>query len=168
LPTSRVEPVSLGPEIHCAQRGAEAFEPARLAGGELTVVPVEIALEYVEVPVVARIRLPAVGPVLPFASGGPVFGWKLDCGVTLDASDGTAEPSCEDLLSREGLEAKVRDCEPGLFLGGGVELPVLSGMGLVILEGRFVQGLSRLGDGAEGADVRNRAFSLTLGYAFGL
>jgi hypothetical protein len=161
-------PISIGAEVHYAQRGADAFQRALVEGGGVPPGAAEVALEYVEVPLVAKVRLPEVGRFLPFASGGPVFGWKLDCSVTLDAPGGAAEPSCDDLLTGEGLEAKVRDYEQGLFLGGGVEVPVLDGIGRLTLEGRLLQGLSRLNEGSGGADVRNRAFSLMLGYAFGL
>jgi len=164
----RIGPISVAPEIHYAQRGAEAFQLALAGEGVPPSGPAEVALDYIEIPLVARLHLPALGSLLPFAAGGPVFGWNLDCSVTLDAPAGTAEPSCDELLSREGLEAKVRDYEQGFLVGAGVDLPVLQGIGQLTLEGRYLRGLSRLGEGDAGLDVRNRSFSLSLGYAFGL
>ena len=161
-------PLSIGPEVHYAQRGAEAFQLAMAGDVTLPAGPAEIALDYVEVPILARLRVPALGPVNPYLMGGPVFGWKLDCKVSLDPSQSSVAPSCDDILTRDGLEAKVRDYEQGLLLGAGLQLPVLWGLGQLSLEGRLLQGLSRLGEGDGAPDVKNRAFSLLLGYSLGI
>ena len=160
-------PLTVGPEIFYSQRGADAFVLTPGAEAELPDGPVEVALEYVEIPITARVRLPAVGRGIPYLMGGPVLAWNLDCSVTVDATGGGAQPSCDELLSREGFEAKVRDYEQGFFLGGGIGLPLLEGIGNLSLEARFVEGLSRLGQGDEGPEVKNRGFSLMLGYSFG-
>jgi len=160
--------VSIGPELHYAQRGAEAFQLAMAGDVTLPAGPAEIALDYVEVPLLARVRAPMLGPVAPYLMGGPVFGWKLDCKVALDAGQGSAAPSCDDILTRDGIEAKVRDYEQGLLLGAGLDLPVLWDLGQLSLEGRFLRGLSRLGEGDGAPDVKNRSFTLLLGYSLGI
>ncbi|MEX2528328.1 MAG: outer membrane beta-barrel protein [Gemmatimonadota bacterium] len=167
-------PLSLGAEVHYAQRGAEAFQ-AFMGGSavpgssppEIPQGPVEIALEYVEIPVVARLRIPLASRLQPYVMGGPVFGWQLDCSVTVDAQAGGADPVCDDLLTREGFDEKVREYEQGLFLGAGLGLEIFQGLGSLTLEGRYIQGMSRLSEGTEGPEVRNRGFSLMLGYALG-
>ncbi|TVP56452.1 MAG: PorT family protein [Gemmatimonadales bacterium] len=162
-----VGPVSVGPEIFYAQRGADAFVLSPTGEAPSFEGPAEVALEYIEIPITARVRLPTMGRLVPYLMGGPVFGWNLECSVTVDAGAGGAQPSCDDLLSREGFESKVREYEQGFFLGGGVGLSFLEGIGNLTLEARFIEGLSRLGEGDEGPEVKNRAFSLMLGYAFG-
>lgn len=166
--------LSLGAEVHYAQRGAEGFQS--FLGGPpapgsppppLPQGPVEISLEYVEIPVVARLRVPLESRLQPYVMGGPVFGWKLDCSVTVDAQVGGADPLCDDLLTREGFDEKVREYEQGLFLGAGMGLEVFQGFGSLTLEGRYIQGMSRLSEGTEGPEVKNRGFSLMLGYALG-
>ena len=116
----------------------------------------------------ARLRLPLGDHFYSWVMGGPVFGWKLDCEVRGDPGAGTVDPDCDDLLSREGLEAKVRSYEQGYFLGAAAGIDILGGMGAVTMDGRFVQGLTRLGDGDGGPEVKNRGFSLMLGYMLGL
>jgi len=169
----RLGALSLGPEIHYAQRGAEAFQalfptPGDGAPGAPVLGPVDVALEYVEIPLVARLRLPLGDRFHSWVMGGPVFGWKLDCEVRGDPGAGTVDPDCDDLLSREGLQAKVRNYEQGYFLGAALGIDVLGGMGALTLDGRFIQGLTRLGEGDGGPDVKNRGFSLMLGYVLGL
>jgi len=163
-----IGPLSIGPEVHYAQRGAEAFQLAMAGDVTLPAGPSEIALDYVEVPLLARLRTPAIGRMRPYLMGGPVFGWKLDCKVSLDAAQSSVAPSCDDLLTRDGIEAKVRDYEQGLLLGAGLQLPVLWGLGQLSLEGRFLRGLTRLGEGDGAPAVKNRAFSLLLGYSLGM
>ena len=130
--------------------------------------PVDVALEYVEIPLVARLRQPLGDRFHSWVMGGPVFGWKLDCEVRGDPGAGTVDPDCDDLLSREGLQAKVRNYEQGYFLGAALGIDVLGGMGALTLDGRFIQGLTRLGEGGGGPDVKNRGVSLMLGYMLGL
>lgn len=163
-----VGPLRIGPEVHYAQRGAENFT---MVGEQPPMGPVELSLDYVEIPILVRFLLPFGGRRLtPYVMGGPVFGWQLSCSVTVGAGAGTGEPEpdCDDLLTREGLDEKLRDYEQGAMIGGGVALSLLRRTGAVTLEGRLMEGLSRLSDRRDGAELRNRSFTLLLGYSFRL
>lgn len=156
-----IGPARLMAEVHYRQKGAEDL----MAAGELIAAgeAAEFGVDYVEIPLLVRFDLPAVGGrVVPYLHAGPVFGWQVDCGVRV-AADG-AEEACED-LQEENLADTVRDYEQGLTLGGGFDVVVLGGLGAVSIDGRYIRGLSRLG---ESGDVHNQGYAVTLGYSFGL
>lgn len=128
----------------------------------------EIGLDYIEIPVLARVNLPTVRQrFVPYLNAGPAFGWKIDCGVRFQEATGAAEQSCDD-LEGENLEETLRSYEQGLVVGGGLDIAVLGGVGAVNIDARMTRGLSRINETAEGGEVRNRAFSLMLGYSFGI
>lgn len=158
-----IGPLKLAPEIYYAQKGAENFE-SRLAAGETA----EISLAYVEVPLLLRLALPFGGrKVQPYLAGGPVFGWRLDCQVTLGA--GGADEDCGQLLGgQEGVEATLRSFEQGIMVGAGLGFELIPGTGALTLDARYARGLTRLADGPDGPDIQNSALSVLLGYRFAL
>lgn len=157
-------PVRLLGEVYYRQKGGSGtlagFQAAAAAGET-----VEVGIDYVEIPVLARVDLRGGGGVTPYLQGGPAFGWKLQCGVRASAA-GAAETDCDDLT--ENLQETVRDYEMGAVVGAGVDIPVLGGLGALSLDARYTHGLSRIGDGPDAFDVRNRAFTLMLGWSFGM
>jgi len=158
--------VSLGPlqlvgEVYYRQKGGKGNidyfqDPSTTTG------PVEVGIDYVEVPILARINLGSVGGKLfPYLEGGPAFGWQIDCGVEAGAQ-GNGEVACDDLL--ENAEETLKDYELGAVLGGGVDFVLGPGMG-INLDVRYTAGLSDLTPDAE---IKNRSFTVMLGYAFNL
>lgn len=129
----------------------------------------EIGLDYIEIPLLARVNLPTVaGRFVPYVNAGPAFGWRIDCGIRFQESAGAAESDCEDLMG-ENFEETLRSYEQGLVLGGGVDIAVLRGLGAINVDARLTQGLSRISESANGTgEVKNRAFSVMLGYSFGI
>lgn len=160
-----IGPVSIGPEIYYAEKGADR----NLADGT-----VSFGLDYLEVPVIARLYLPGGSVARPYLQGGPSFAWNLDCGVTVDASNGSgvegASGACEELLSGEGLRSTVEDYETGMVAGAGVDIALPGGVATLNLDGRYTRGLTRVARGPDGEDVEtsNRGFTLMLGLGFGL
>ena len=53
------------------------------------------------------------------------------------------------------------------MLAGGFDFAVGS-VGAINIDARLTRGLSRLAQGSDGPDIRNQAFSVMLGYSFGL
>ncbi len=163
LRVAGVGPVAIWMEGYYRQKGARGLAytdpqnpPANL----------EVGIDYVEVPVLLRLDLPALGSrVRPYLQGGPAFGWKIDCSVSISAqSGGQPTPDCDALLGGNAEET-LRDYEQGLVIGGGLDLDVLGGFGSLNLDARLTRGLSRLSDGSDG--VKNQSFTLMLGYALG-
>jgi len=160
----RVGPVSLVVEGYYRQKGAKTLENA--VGGTEPPQSVELGLDYVEIPILARVDLPLAGPLRLYLQGGPAFGWQLDCGVTLDLSGAQSSPttSCDDLLGG-GFQDTLRSYELGVAGGGGLELVVLRGMGAVTLDARVTRGLTGLSnDDQAGSNPKNQSVSLMLGY----
>ncbi len=142
-----------------------------VAGGDLTGQMLEFGLDYIEVPVLLRWNLPIfAGRLRPYLNGGPAFGWRVNCGVTIAVTAGAGgdptESDCQD-LTQENLTETLKDYELGMVVGGGLDVGVLGGMGAITLDFRLTRGLSRISEGQTGPEVRNQAFSAVLGYTFG-
>lgn len=155
--------------------GPVALDSAQIAGmvngADLSGQMLEFGLDYIEVPVLLRWNLPIfAGRLRPYLNGGPAFGWRVDCGVTvsLTAAAASEEPEadCQDLTS-DNLQDTLKDYELGMVVGGGLDVGVLGGMGAITLDFRLTRGLSRISEGQTGPEVRNQAFSAVLGYTFG-
>lgn len=154
-------PIQLVGEVYYRQKGGKGmidpFQDPQNVGGT-----VEIGVDYVEIPLLARLNLGTVGGrLLPYLEGGPAFGWQIDCGVEAGAA-GTAETQCADLLERG--EETLKDYELGAVVGGGADLILARGMG-INLDIRYTAGLSDL---TADAELKNRSFTVMLGYAFAL
>lgn len=149
-------PISVGPELYYAQKGGVR---------EQADTTYEIGLDYVEVPLLARLTLPGRF-VRPYVTGGPAYAWRLNCDV--EAEDGTAPAGGGDCTAADfsNREAAIRTADRGVVLGAGLAVNVLN-LGGVTLDARMVRGLARLSEGQEGPDVKNQALSLMLGYSFG-
>ena len=132
---------SIQPELLFAQKGAENG-----TDGSFTI-------SYVELPVLAKFRLPAQGNGRQFSPhfyvGGAV-GLKAGC----TARSGSTSDSCEDA----GVDMKSTDVS--LVVGAGVDI------GRAMLGARYDIGLSKIQDAATPEDVKNRAFYLLVGWAF--
>lgn len=162
-----VGPVILMAEGYYRQKGArsvEEFNQEVFEGGSA-----EIGLDYIEIPVLLRLNLPTIGGrFVPYLNGGPAFGWRINCGIRFEGTTGAAEEDCDD-LAEANLDETLRSYEQGLALGGGVDIAVLGGMGAINIDARLTRGLSRINEDADGnAEVKNQAFSVMLGYSFGI
>ena len=163
LPLVTFGPVQVVAEGFYRQKGAERnLEDVQQA--LLTGQSVEFGIDYIEVPVLARVNLGLHAQrYIPYLAAGPAFAWQIDCGVTAQ-SGGAGDLACDDLMG-DALSETLRDYERGLVIGGGVDVAVFGGSGAIRLDARYTRGLSRVsGTG----DVKNRAFSLMLGYSMGI
>ena len=165
--------LSLGPvqvlgEAYYRQKGAEysVTGPGTLEEIVADGDRLEIGLDYVEIPILARVDFGrSTSRVIPYLVAGPAFGWQLTCGVSFSGSTGTSQPDCDDLTDNFG--STVRNHEMGFVLGGGLGFQVM-GIGAVSLDARFTRGLSKVGEGEKALNIRNQASSLMLGYSFGM
>ena len=155
--------------------GPVALDSAQIVnmvnGADLSGQVLEFGLDYIEVPVLLRWNLPIMaGRLRPYLNGGPAFGWRVDCGITVSlaaaAATGEPEADCEELTS-ENLQETLKDYELGMVVGAGLDVGVLGGMGAITLDFRLTRGLSRISEGLTGPEVRNQTFNAVLGYTFG-
>lgn len=164
-----IGPVQLVAEAYYRQKGT-GFALTDLETGETPPeeLPetVEFGIDYLEVPVLARVNLPPLSNSLGmYVIGGPAFAWRIDCGFETELSSGTSGTNCDD-LSSENLGETLENYDVGAAGGLGFDIALPGRVGALNLEARYTGGLKRIG--ADGTDVKNRAFSLTLGYSFGM
>jgi hypothetical protein len=128
------------PEVLFSMKGGQDPE----GGDEFT-----LALNYVEIPVLLRLGLPA-GAVAPFLVVGPAIGLRLSA---------KADPGGVD------VKDDFKSTDVGIAIGGGIELGRLS------LEARLTQSLNDIvteqghAEIVEG-QVKNRVISFLLGITF--
>ncbi|WET48127.1 porin family protein [Chryseobacterium indologenes] len=95
---------------------------------------------YIEVPVLAKYSF---GPV--YVNAGPSIGFLMGKNDKVKSAYG-----------------KTKSIDFGLQMGAGIAVP--AGPGKVIIDGRYNLGLNNISD-EKGADVKNRGFMISLGYA---
>ena len=118
-------------------------------------------LNYLEIPVLARLGIPNESKIDPFFYAGPAVSLLLSA----DASfEGTADGSAVD----EEVDIKdiLKSVDFGLIFGGGVGIE--AGRGEVILDARYNLGLSSIDDSPDDADIKNGVISVFVGYQFAL
>ncbi|UKB79582.1 porin family protein [Chryseobacterium sp. MEBOG07] len=98
---------------------------------------------YIEVPVLAKYSF---GPV--YVNAGPSIGFLMGKSDKIKAAYG-----------------KTKTIDFGVQMGAGIAIP--AGPGKMIIDGRYNLGLSNISD-EKGVDVKNRGFTVSLGYAIPL
>lgn len=170
-------PVSFVPEIYYAEKGTRFTEQVREIQNPDPNDPnfdpsnyqLDFNLAYVEIPVLAKIRLPFISTKVlkPYIAGGPVFGFRLDCNVTF--TEESAEQEIQDCADENlsNLEVTFNESDRGYVLVSGIDfqIPLL---GTATLDARYYRGLSRLIENNENDDIYNQNFTLMLGYRIGL
>jgi len=111
------------------------------------------ALDYLEIPVLARVALPIHGPVRPSLLVGPAFAFKLKSRYSLAPA----------LMSSGDLDF-VTSTDVGLVMGAGVGLH--RGTRGVLLDARYTLGLTNVWGTLGSLNARNRTFALMAGYEF--
>lgn len=168
-------PISIVPEIYYAEKGTRFTEQLRQfqqMAPENPVNPEDVELEfnlaYVEIPILAKVRLPFLSTrvVHPYMAGGPVFGFRLDCSISF--SNSNAEQEIQDCADENlsDLEATFNDADRGYVLSAGIDFQVPL-LGTITLDGRYYRGLSRLIENERNDDIYNQNFTLMLGYTLG-
>jgi hypothetical protein len=112
----------------------------------------EIKLNYLEIPVLARYELPfGTGDSVFHVYAGPTFGIKLSDSQKIDG---------EDL--DDDFERDVKGSDIGLAFGGGVSFDMW------VIDLRYTHGLTNINDDvdADDFDVKNRVFTIAVGYRF--
>lgn len=143
--------VSLQAEVLALTKGAELEDEANGFTSRLK-------LTYVEIPVTALIPLGS-GPYL-FA--GPSVGFEVNCEAELERTGGSLSGDCGD-------EIQTKDLEVSLHGGAGIQFPL--GPGSLLLEGRYIYGLTDVNDDADEAvneSAKNRTWTVMAGYAISI
>jgi hypothetical protein len=158
IPLIRVSALSIVPEVYYAQKGGTEVD----ASGHGSF---DFELNYIEVPILAKLRLPVPGArwLHAYVAGGPAYAWNLDCRVASDSELDAAARQCGEQF--QSFQTAMSSADRGVVFSGGLDFSI-AGLGGVNLDARLVRGLARLRE--EGStDVRNQSVSLMLGYYLG-
>ena len=112
----------------------------------------KVTLNYLEVPVLARISSPATTAASFHVFAGPALGLRLSAKSELE-EDGEEE--------NEDIDDDVKRFDLGLVLGAGVEV------GRFVIDGRYTWGLLNINNvESDDVTIKNRAFAVMAGFRF--
>ena len=135
--------ISIQPQVLFMMKGFE-FENWDEAG---------VRMSYIDIPVLARVSIPMAGPVTPCLFAGPYLAFNL-----------SAESYFNDV--KYDLKDEVKSTDYGLVIGGGFDYNLL--VGQLILDARYVLGLTSIDDTSDADDVKNTGIMIMAGYGFSL
>ena len=119
---------------------------------------------YVDINVLAKLKIPTEGKIKPHIIAGPYVGIKVSHGWSGD-------PEPEELVGDafdERLEDYLKGTDFGAVLGAGVDIMMDNGH-MITVEGRYGIGLTNLFDQLEGEeqeDYKMSSITFLLGYSF--
>lgn len=129
-------------------------------------------LDYLEIPLTARVCPVRFGKFSPYLFAGQALGIRIKAerdysAVALEGPELYSESDTEDLKTRTS------NLDFGLVFGGGVDIAM--GRGALLLEGRFTFGVHNVEEDYEwylwadsNTKLKSRVFSIVIGYSFPL
>jgi hypothetical protein len=137
---------TLQAELLALTKGAEQHDPASNITGKLK-------FTYVEIPVTAMF---AVGNG-PYLFAGPSVGFEVDCQAEIEGTGGSLSGDCGD-------DVQTKDLDVSLHGGAGIQFA--AGPGSILVEGRYIYGLTDINDDpTEPGSAKNRTWAVMAGYA---
>ena len=171
---------AIQPEILYTRKGAkqkiDEVEEDPFFGTIRATLDLTATVNYLEIPILARLTIPTQGGLEPYLFAGPALSIKLNdklkSSIKLTIN---GEPFLEFAVSQD---ADVKSTDFGLVLGAGAAFPAAQGK--LTVDARYTLGLTSLQlpafeeseEGEEGqqaqytADVKNRVISVMVGYSF--
>ena len=145
------EMFAVQPEVLITMKGAKYKEEI---GGEI--LKVLINLTYLEIPILAKIKVPSLGTFKPVLFAGPAVAIKLSGKVKAEYEGTTVE---EDIEDTKGIDF-------GFVIGAGIDWGKgVFGVGKLAVDLRYTLGISTISEFPDD-DVKNGAFSLMVGFTF--
>jgi hypothetical protein len=130
------------PEVLFSQQGAKLEDGSDDA---------TIKLDYLQIPLLARIRL-GMSPSAPVhALFGPSFGFRTNAEVDVNG---------ETIDDNDEFEDQTESFDIGLVAGVGVNA------GPAVVDARYMWGLRNIDKTGDGSEVKNRVFSISVGFRF--
>jgi len=165
IPLIHIGPVSIVPEVYYAQKGTKLGPSTLTPPSGTTPTTVEFGLDYIEVPLLAKVRFPLAPKLNGYVTGGPAYAWNVNCSISTD-TNGTESAASDCGETFGSFKTAMQKADRGVVGGGGLDF-IVPGFGGTNLDLRVVRGLTRLTTGSTGADVKNQSVSLMLGYYLG-
>lgn len=122
-------------------------------------VSVEVALDYVEVPVLLRVGVPTAGTISPHFVVGAAVAFKSKCEVTGSSGGTSVTVKCSD------GDIMLKSTDFGAVAGAGLDIGTPGPLTLT-LDVAYTIGLTSIDDSTDPGDVKNRAWSIVAGAAF--
>ncbi|WP_157942190.1 porin family protein [Salinibacter altiplanensis] len=146
-------PVALQPEMRYIQKGNQIEFTVRNSDGEIESGSITTKADYIEVPILARVELPAAGPVAPHVLAGPTLGFSVNT-----AAEATLGERSQAIRVGEDFSGNAI----GLDFGAGADIEL--GAATLTVDGRFGLGLSDV-PGLR-FSAQNRGIAVTVGVVF--
>jgi len=139
---------AIQPEVLFTMKGAK--KEVEVQGETLKVTG---SLNYLEIPVLAKLSIPGQGSFVPNLFIGPYLAIKLSGKWKVEYAGASAETDIEDL----------KGTDFGVVCGAGVDLAL--GSSKVTVDARYTLGLTTIDASEWEADIKNGVFSLMVGYS---
>ena len=110
-------------------------------------------LDYIEIPLLAKLVVPIKGGVKPNLFCGPYFAINVNAKYRIVTNMASEELDYDEYI---------KDIDYGIVFGGGVDFALKKGK--IVFDGRYTSGWITTMD--EGPDQKNKVLSLMLGYTF--
>ena len=122
-------------------------------------VTVELKLNYIEIPLTAMFAFGSG----PYVFAGPSVAFEIGCNVDIDIGDGDSfSGDCDDDDADVAVARKSTDFS--LVGGAGFEFP--AGPGRILIEGRYIYGLTNINDDPDvTSDAKHRTWFVGAGYS---
>ena len=151
--------VSVRPEVLFSLKGGRTVA---LIARTSDLVDIDIELAYLELPVLARLTLPA-GRVRPAIFGGPSVGLQIGCDFLLTFQMRSTRLTCGETSDTTVREVTgVREWDFGWIAGAAVEMHLPRTT--LALQGRYSAGFRSVLEG--GVDLKNRGVAVLFGLTF--
>lgn len=152
---------SLQPEIVYVPKGAKSTSTAvDSLGNPLGTITSTYKLNYLEFPVLAKVRFPMAGKLSPNLFVAPTAALNLVRKIENEGPAGAIPAGAEEM----DLKDEVEKFDFGGSIGGGMDLGM--GPGQLSLDARYDLGLREIFTAAGAANDKNRTLTVTLGYTF--
>lgn len=112
-------------------------------------------LNYIQIPVLARLEIPVLSAVLPTLMAGPAVNYLVSSSWEVDAGSNSSDGDLDD---------QVKSTDLSLIFGIGMKLG--AGPAGVSIDLRYVHGLNNINDVNEDVEIKNRSFQALAGFSF--
>ena len=141
---------SIEPQVLFSQKGWNAKGTGNSEGS--------VRINYIAVPILGKFWIPVSDPsIKPFVFIGPEIAFKVGCTVEGVALAVTGSEDCD----KSNVLSSVKSTDFGGTAGGGIQFR--AGNQLVRVDARYTLGFTNINDANDSRDIKNRAFSATIG-----
>jgi hypothetical protein len=148
---------AIQPELYYSQKGTKASGEGSLYGAPYS-YDFSFRLDYIEIPILMKYRIPTRGKFTPSIFAGPYVAFKASAKAVLTVESGGVKQTQEVDIE------KVKTMDFGLAVGANLDFDI--GHSSIIFDIRYSVGLLKISEYENDPEMKNSAFTLMLGYAF--